>query len=203
MISRRTWLKMAIVATPGLAFAQPQGQDPLTPSQFAGPFYPVEPIPILPDLTRFQGGQAQGQLMDLYGRVLNRSGQPLPNVRLEIWQSDTHGRYRHPKAPEHEQLDPHFAGFAAVETDAAGNYRFRTILPVPYTGRPPHIHARLHRGTTELLTTQLYLDGQERENNALFNMVATLYGDRRLLTIKPEIHSNGMRSAAFDFVLDV
>lgn len=40
-----------------------------------------------------------------------------------------------------------------------GQYRFRTIKPVPYSGRTPHIHVKVRLGKQELLTTQLYVQG--------------------------------------------
>ena len=42
---------------------------------------------------------------------------------------------------------------------ADGAWRFRTIRPAPYTGRTPHIHVKVRLGTRELLTTQLYVEG--------------------------------------------
>ena len=70
-----------------------------TPRQTAGPFYP----PVLPldddnDLTRVAGqaSQASGIISDLTGRILDINGQPLPGMRIEIWQCDANARYRHP-----------------------------------------------------------------------------------------------------------
>jgi len=40
-----------------------------------------------------------------------------------------------------------------------GSYRFRTIRPVPYSGRTPHVHFKVRLGQRELLTTQLYVAG--------------------------------------------
>ena len=40
-----------------------------------------------------------------------------------------------------------------------GRRRFRTLRPVPYGGRTPHIHVKVRLGRRELLTTQLDVDG--------------------------------------------
>ena len=36
---------------------------------------------------------------------------------------------------------------------------FRTIKPVPYPGRVPHIHYKVKQGGKELLTTQCFVKG--------------------------------------------
>ena len=43
---------------------------------------------------------------------------------------------------------------------STGHFRFLTIVPVPYSGRPPHIHVKVKDDGEERLTTQLYLQGQ-------------------------------------------
>jgi protocatechuate 3,4-dioxygenase, beta subunit len=119
---------------------------------------------------------------------------------IVFWQSDAQGIYRHEKDAREQSVDPGFAGHGAVMTDADGRYGLRTIVPVPYTGRPPHIHARIWLGGDAVLTTQIYLAGKESENGMLFQAISALYGDRSQLTIAPV--RNGPRLAAtFDFVL--
>ena len=46
-------------------------------------------------------------------------------------------------------------------TGTDGAYWFRTIKPVPYPGRAPHIHVKVHHDGREL-TTQLYLPNEPR-----------------------------------------
>lgn len=174
-----------------------------TPSQFAGPYYPVIAIPLLNDLTNHGGLVARGEHLVLDGSVTDNAGKALEGVLIEIWQADFEGRYRHPNAPETGMVDPGYAGFGATRTGPGGDYSFRTILPVPYTGRPPHIHARLHLDGRELLTTQIYLDGKQEENGFFFNLIARLYGDRNRLTIAPQASGQGHLAARFDFVVEV
>ncbi|MGA1288178.1 MAG: intradiol ring-cleavage dioxygenase [Rubrivivax sp.] len=189
----------ALLAAPATQAARPLAA---TPSQFAGPYYPVVPIPRISDLTAHQGHTARGQPLALAGTVVDRNGTPLNKVLVEIWQADHAGRYRHPKAPQTDRVDPGYAGFGATLTDGDGAYGFRTIVPVPYTGRPPHIHARLHLDGRELLTTQIYLAGQERESGFFFSMMAPLWGRRERLTISPQAAAPGDLRARFDFVVE-
>ncbi|GGX66437.1 dioxygenase family protein [Saccharospirillum salsuginis] len=133
----------------------------LTPTQSAGPFYPDElPLDHDNDLIRVNDGeQAKGVISNVYGRVLDRSGAPVPQARVEIWQCDANGRYHHQGDPNDAALDPNFQGFGSTTTDTDGRYRFRTIKPVPYPGRTPHIHFRVKGEAFEDLTTQLYVAG--------------------------------------------
>ena len=173
-----------------------------TPSQVEGPFYPVEPIPLNNDLVHHAGGTAEGEQLDLSGVIRDAEGKPLANTLIEIWQCDAAGRYRHPRARNTESFDKHFAGFGAVKTSATGEYRFVTLMPVPYTGRPPHIHVKIHRNGKTLLTSQIYLKGQEKENGVI-GLVSSMFGDRSTLIIDPVTIRANRRQARFDFVLEI
>ena len=165
-----------------------------TPSQAEGPFYPVVPIPLRANLILQEQGIA-GDPIELTGRVKDMKGEPLTGVKVEIWQCDGNGVYDHPQQPNNQNFDRHFAGFGAVETDSNGQYRFRTLFPVPYTGRPPHIHVKLWRGNQELLTTQLYLKGQTGNE---------WWGgrERQHLQFDP-VGKKGNKAGEFDFILSV
>ncbi len=174
-----------------------------TPSQGEGPFYPVEPIPLNNDLIHHAGGTAEGEQLELSGVIKDAEGKPLANTLIEIWQCDAAGRYRHPRAPNTASFDKHFAGFGAMKTSAAGEYNFSTLMPVPYTGRPPHIHVKIHHNGKAMLTSQIYLKGQEKENG-LTGVISSIFGgDRSTLVIDPVIISANRRQAQFDFVLEL
>lgn len=138
-----------------------------TPSEIMGPFYPVlKPLDQDADLTMISGKsvRARGQVLHLTGRVLNLKGEPVPGVRVEIWQANTHGRYAHPSDSNPAPLDPNFQGSAVQYTDAQGRYRFKTIKPGAYPvtrdrTRPPHIHFEV-TGKVNLLVTQMYFPGE-------------------------------------------
>ena len=204
--SRRRWIAAWAMTVVGWRDALAQATSGAatrgqTPSQFEGPYYPAVPIPIRPDLLA-QGAPADaGTPMWLTGRVLDVKGQPLPGVQVQLWQADQAGLYRHPKAPNTEKVHPAFSGFAAQTTDNEGRYQFRTIIPVPYTGRVPHIHAKLiHQGQTALVT-QIYLRGNEKEKGIFYGLIASLYGSRDRLIIDPIRRSDGQHEAVFDFVI--
>ena len=89
-----------------------------TPHQILGPFFPLGLRPATQgDLTIVNGagGHAQGEIIELLGRVLNDKGNPVPGARLIIWQANTFGRYAHPNDLNPAPLDPGFEGFATIQ----------------------------------------------------------------------------------------
>jgi protocatechuate 3,4-dioxygenase beta subunit len=147
-----------------------------TPAQSEGPFFPrALPLDRDSDLTRVAGQSAvaRGDVTDLTGIVTDVSGRPQAGVLVEIWQVNAFGRYHHPRDNRGDRpLDPGFQGYGQTTTDAAGRYRFRTIRPVTYPGRAPHIHVALSGGGSRRLTTQLYVAGApENERDGLLNAI--------------------------------
>lgn len=185
-MKRRTFIQ-GLVASPVLAGTTLQADDRMylpTASQAEGPFYPVVEIPRTHTLF---SGPHNGDDLTVSGHVLNLDGSPVSGARIDVWQCDAQGIYRHPAAFHGERMDPGFRGFATIESNRNGGYRFDTILPVPYTGRPPHIHLKFFVDGEELLTTQLYLRGR---------------GGPRSLQIDPLRTTTGQYRAGYDFVLD-
>lgn len=158
---------LAAAAPLGDALAQtpPRGVAPGltrrgTPQLTIGPFYPViRPLEEDADLTTVQGRRAQGQIIDIAGRVTREDGTPVPNAILDIWQVNAAGRYFHANDPSGAPLDPGFQGAALIRADAEGRYRFRTVKPAPYADRAPHIHFDV-KGKNRRLITQMFLPGE-------------------------------------------
>lgn len=160
--SRRQFLRnaaftAALFSTPGLFAELIQ-----TPKQTEGPFYPDKlPLDTDNDLLAINDATtpAIGDVTYVSGRVLDSKGDPLRNAVVEIWQCDNNGAYLHSKTGNAEKKDKNFQGFGRFVTGSKGEYLFRTIKPVPYPGRAPHIHYKIKRGGKELLVTQLYIKG--------------------------------------------
>jgi protocatechuate 3,4-dioxygenase beta subunit len=145
----------------------------LTPTQTEGPFYPTQlPLDRDNDLVQVQGrpARALGTVMHLIGRVRDREGRPLSGTRVEIWQCDAAGVYLHPA--DRGARDKNFQGYGQTFTDAAGAYRFRTIRPVPYPGRTPHIHFKVTSPGKPTLTTQMYVAGEhQNEQDGIYRSI--------------------------------
>lgn len=158
-----------------------------TPALTEGPFYP-DRLPLDQDNDLIKVGDdvtpAVGEITHLTGRILTAAGSPIRNATVEIWQCDANAVYLHTadSGPKADQQDKHFQGYGRFETDSTGEYRFRTIKPVPYPGRPaPHIHIKVKRGDRELLTSQLLIRGHEgNEQDGVYAGVNDLV-DRELV----------------------
>jgi protocatechuate 3,4-dioxygenase beta subunit len=134
----------------------------MTPEQTEGPFYPrTLPVDSDNDLVQVRGSpaRAMGTVLHLQGRVLDAAGNPLTGATVEIWQCDSQGLYDHPRQPGRERRDAAFQGYGCVATDAKSHYVFRTLKPVAYPGRAPHIHLKVATANGRQLTSQFYLAG--------------------------------------------
>jgi len=197
----------ALALPPGSVLA---ASSPLivTPGQTEGPFYPVAfPADLDADLVRVQGqtAQAMGQITHVSGRVLDRNGEIVRGAMVEIWQCDARGIYSHPRAPGQNRHDAGFQGYGRTGIDAAGRYAFRTIRPVSYPGRTPHIHVKVHAPGIGRLTTQLYVAGEpQNARDGVLNAIRDP-GAREsvIVRLEPagEIEPDALKGT-FDIVLD-
>jgi protocatechuate 3,4-dioxygenase beta subunit len=163
--SRRTFL-VGLTASAATASLWTPGvmADELTrtPDQTEGPFYPDKlPLDTDNDLIVINDGltPAVGEIAYVSGRILDASGKPIKNAAVEIWQCDSGGAYLHSGTGNADKKDKNFQGFGRFTTAASGEYLFRTIKPVPYPGRTPHIHFKIKVKGKDLLNTQLYIKG--------------------------------------------
>ena len=164
--SRRRFLQGAAISsfalwTPGL-FAEELNA---TPAQTEGPFYPDHlPLDTDNDLLIVNDGitPAVGEVTHLSGRILSLSGEPIKNALIEIWQVDNYGAYIHARSGNRDKRDGNFQGYGRFLTGSSGEYYFRTIKPVAYPGRTPHIHVKVSQGRNKLLTTQCYIQGEPK-----------------------------------------
>jgi protocatechuate 3,4-dioxygenase beta subunit len=134
-----------------------------TPAQTEGPYYPDRlPLDTDNDLIIINKSitPAVGAITHLSGKILDARGEPLKGAVIEIWQVDNNGSYLHSRDPQRGRADGNFQGYGRFETGSTGEYRFRTIKPVSYPGRTPHIHVKVSKGNRELLTTQCYVQGE-------------------------------------------
>ena len=102
----------------------------------------------------------------------------MADARVEIWQCDANGVYHHIDDRSYTLRDKAFQGFGYVMTDQMGRFSFRTIVPVLYPGRTPHIHIKVYDNNGAILTTQLYLEGH-RQNELDFLFHILTFAQRR------------------------
>ncbi|MEO9331166.1 protocatechuate 3,4-dioxygenase [Ectopseudomonas guguanensis] len=194
----------ALLVSPALVLAERL----LTPRQTLGPFYPDQlPLDRDNDLVRVEGRaeEARGIHVQLQGSILDAGGRPLAGALVEIWQVDANGIYLHSRGGDRQRLDPGFQGYGRFVTAADGRYGFRTIRPVSYPGRTPHIHLAVTLPGMPRFATQCYVRGEPgNQRDGLLNAIR----DPRLreLLIVPFVPVSGQinqQIARFDVVLGV
>ena len=170
-LQRRTWIAgaAATLAWPAIASSRRA-----LPSMTDGPFYPPKRWRAQwsdwdADLTRVTQGSeshiARGEHLGLSLQVADAKGRLVDGAEVEIWQCDLLSHYRHPDvsrvaAERGVRYDPGFQGFGAAVSDARGELSFRTIKPVPYPGRTPHVHIKLRHASFGECTSQLFVAGE-------------------------------------------
>jgi len=170
--SRRSVIKFGLASTAlsmiGVKKSWSKSVLTPTPAEVEGPFYPVtDQRDKDADLTKVEGhvGQAKGQPIVIKGTITDIRGAPVNCATIELWQANAAGRYNHPRDPNPAPLDLDFQGWAVINSDMNGHYRFKTVKPGAYPAtktwtRPPHIHFRISGIGCRTLTTQLYFPNE-------------------------------------------
>jgi len=179
----------------------------LTPRVTEGPFYPNRlPLDTDNDLLILNDAAtpALGEVTHLSGRILDSRGDPLRNVLVEIWQVDHHGAYLHEDSDNRERRDKNFQGFGRFLTGSTGEYYFRTIKPVAYVPRTPHIHFAVKMKGRERWTTQCYIKGEPaNERDGIYRSIGSQRArDAVTVEFAPFAGSRaGELAARFDIVM--
>lgn len=209
-MGRRRFLIGGLAASGGLVLpssARLQTGLVATPPTTAGPFYPVKfPADVDSDLVVLRGSaaRAEGTVAHVMGRVLGLDGKPIAGATVEIWQCDARGRYLHPGDTGGRPRDSAFQGYGRTVSGADGGYRFRTIRPVPYTGRTPHIHFAVQAPGRRELITQMYVAGEpQNEGDFLYRAIRDPR-QKAAVTVRLEPAGgieDGALAGSFDLVL--
>ena len=170
-----------------------------TPADYEGPFYPVtQQQDIDNDLVQVKGqtGIAKGDILNLSGIVVNTRGEAQENIIIEIWQTDPHGRYKHPGDSSPGERDPNFQYWGAATTTTDGTFSFRTIVPGAYQPRPAHIHYKVLQAGKVILTSQIYFRDFSKKTDR-FSMTSQV--EQQTVDLKPA--DNGEFEAFFRIVI--
>jgi len=154
-------------------------ERPATPALAEGPYFKEN----APERTSLIEPGIEGERLTVTGRVLNRSGKPVAQARLDFWQTDNNGFY--------DNVGFKLRGHQF--TDAEGRYRLETIVPGLYVPRTRHIHVKIRPPEGPVLTTQLLFPNEPR------NQTDPIFRPELVMSIKD---TEAGKQATFDFVLD-
>ena len=209
--TRRTFLATSSTAIAGSLLWTPgvmaEGLTQ-TAKMAEGPFYPDRlPLDTDNDLLKINDSitPAVGEVTHLSGRILTAAGSPLRNAEVEIWQVDGKGVYLHSRSEGKDGRDDNFQGFGRFLTDGKGRYYFRTIKPLPYPGRTPHIHFAINYGGKRVLTTQMLIKGNpQNKNDFLYQRIDPKLRPTVLADFKPMADSKlGELAVDFDLIVGI
>jgi protocatechuate 3,4-dioxygenase, beta subunit len=179
-----------------------------TPRIQEGPFYPNKlPLDTDNDLIRINDKitPAVGEITHLSGRIVDTKGDPIKNAVVELWQCDRDGIYLRDHDENGAKMDSNFQGYGRFLTGSTGEYYFRTIKPVPYSGRPAaHIHFKIRKDNKVLLTTECFVKGHAgNERDSVYRRAMAAKGGQMLpVEFTPVKGSRiGELAAKFEIVL--
>ena len=202
--SRRQFTQASGAALAALAWPALASSKRTITGMTDGPFYPPRAwreqwTDWDADLSRVQrDGRtlvARGEHLGLELQLTDANGRIVDGAEVEIWQCDVLAAYRHPGVRlVAGQYDEAFQGFGASRSERDGRLRFRSIKPVPYPGRTPHIHIKLRHASFGELTSQLFIAG-DRGNARDFLWRAVDAADRPMLemNLQPAAADSGLR----------
>lgn len=168
-----------------------------TPPASEGPFFP-RAVDLKADrdndLVRVAGAvrEAGGEVLHLGGVVGDAKGNRIAGAKVEIWQCDVNGRYLHGGDNRvSPPRDDGFQGFGRAVCDEQGRWVFRTIKPVSYPGRTPHIHFRVDLPDGRRLTTQMYVMGEaQNARDFLYQSIPSRLRSAVTVELKPRKGGN-------------
>lgn len=168
----------------------------VTPSQTVGPYFAfglTEPWEQGEDAVEPYHAEA----IEVFGRVLDGRGDPIPDAMIETWQADPNGRFNHPDDPRGAAVFEGFRGFARSGTDDDGRWRVRTLKPGSFpaadgvTPQAPHLLVTvMARGVLRQLTTRIYF-GDEPAANGADPVLQSLPEDARATLIAEPVEGRG------------
>jgi protocatechuate 3,4-dioxygenase beta subunit len=113
-----------------------------------------------------KGDYAQGQLLYVHGRVFDSACVPLRNAKVELWQTNSSGRYAYAKIGELSNPYPTFTGAGMVHTNNEGEFMFETIFPAPLPNQTPYLNIRVsHDLMKGGLQSVIYFAGDVRNDD--------------------------------------
>lgn len=176
-LTRRGVLRAAVVGGATLALPAANLLIPTEPDD-EGPFYKPD-APFRETIFSDAPGAVR---LEMTGRVLSTTGEPIQGAIVDVWNADPAGVY--------DLQGFHLRG--RVKADSKGRYRFVTLLPKGYGNRAAHLHIIVGGQDHKRLTTQLYFQGDARNHKDSFVRPARVIGIRE---------SGANRNGEFTFVL--
>jgi len=159
---------------------------PVTPSRlFSADLSMPERFETTNNLVRKTGSfyEAVGEVIYIQGKVTDSFGLPIDGAIIEIWQTNSAGKYHTLLNDDSELIDQHFSVSGRTVTDNMGNYHFITIMPGFYLSRAPHINFNIYHDKFGKIETEMYFENHPR-NDFDYQYLSYKDEERELITSK-------------------
>lgn len=147
---------------------------------------------------------AFGEICFVQGTVTDSFGLPVVGAIIEIWQTNSAGKYQTLLDENSDLVDRNFNMSGRAITDNLGNYFFITIVPGFYLNRAPHINFNVYHEKFGKLETEMYFE-EHPKNNTDYQYLSYNEEDRKALTARVRLSniydSRSTKIANFDIVL--
>ncbi len=147
---------------------------------------------------------AFGELLNVQGTITDSFGLPIDGAIVEIWQTNSAGKYQTLLDENSDLVDRNFNMSGRTLTDNLGNYYFFTIMPGFYLNRAPHINMNVYHPKFGKLETEMYFENHPK-NNIDYQYLSYGEEDRKSLTAKVRLtdifNNKSTKIATFDIVM--
>ncbi len=147
---------------------------------------------------------AFGELINVQGIITDSFGLPIDGVVVEIWQTNSAGKYQTLLGKNSNLVDRNFNMSGRTITDNLGNYYFFTIMPGFYLNRAPHINFNVYHPQFGKLETEMYFEDHPK-NNIDYQYLSYDEEDRKSLTAKVRLtdifNSKSTKIVTFNIVM--
>jgi protocatechuate 3,4-dioxygenase, beta subunit len=124
---------------------------------------------------------AAGELIYIHGTLTDSFGVPISGAVVEIWQTNSAGKYHSLLEQNSDLTDKNFNMSGRITTDNLGNYHFITIMPGFYLNRAPHINFNIYHPKFGKLETEMYFEDHPK-NEEDYQYLSYSADERKLLT---------------------
>jgi len=125
---------------------------PIAAVLLVSPVAPAHAAPPVPSVLQLAKAGDSGTPLVIRGRLVDRSGNPLPGVSMRVYHADLHGEYG--------RYD------GTLITGPHGVYEVRTIRPGSYGGYAAHVHYVVTRGSSTQYFQLLFADDVRKREPA-------------------------------------
>ena len=148
--------------------------------------------------------RAYGEIVYIQGCISDSFGVPIHNAVIEVWQTNSAGKYHTLLESGSGYVDKFFSMSGRAISDNLGNYHFITIMPGASSGRAPHINFNVYHPRFGKLETEMYFVNHPY-NFSDYQYLAYSDEERKMLTADIRntdiLNPNSIKLATFNITL--